>query len=157
MDNIEVGQGGIWGAIATAITVGATVAYKAFRKVKEDRLDDKSAARQDDFVDGLIKRLDVLEKRADTFAAERNFAVGQEASLKGEVRVLEARVADLNKSREEAKRLVEQLGKQIDHLMEENGKLREHIEVLEEIIRKKGGGGDGSRPEMHIPLDWRDD
>ena len=156
MDNIEVGNGGILGAIATALTVAATIGYKAFRRIKEDGHGDKTAARQDDFVAGLLSRLEILEKRADTFAAERNFALGQEASLKGEVKVLEARVADLGNSREEAKRLVEQLGRQIDQLMEENGKLREHIEVLEEIIRKKGGGGDGSRPEMHIPLDWRD-
>lgn len=162
-DMPDMGQGGLLGAIATAITIALTVGYKAYRRVSEDKTGDRQAARQEDFVGDLMKankdltdRLDVLEKRADTFAAERNYALGQEATLKGKVQLLEGRIADLAEAKETAKRLTEQLGRQIDKLREENISLRKHVEVLEEIIRKGGGGATPPRPEMDIPLKWED-
>lgn len=164
-DMPDMGQGGLLGAIATAITIALTVGYKAYRRVSEDKTGDRQVARQEDFVGDLMKankdltdRLDVLEKRADTFAAERNYALGQEATLKGKVQLLEGRIADLAEAKETAKRLTEQLGRQVDKLREENISLRKHVEVLEEIIRKGGGGGGATppRPEMNIPLQWED-
>jgi chromosome segregation ATPase len=159
----DIGQGGVLGAIATAITIAATVGYKAYRKVTEDKTCDRQVARQEDFVEDLMKanatlaaRMETLEKRADTFAAERNFALGQESVLKGKVQLLEGRIADLAEARESAKRLTEQLGRQIDKLREENVALRKHVEVLEDIIRKGGGGSTPPRPEMDIPLKWED-
>jgi chromosome segregation ATPase len=162
-DMPDMGQGGLLGAIATAITIALTVGYKAYRRVSGDKADDRQVARQEDFVDDLLKankvlteRLDVLEKRADTFAAERNYALGQEAGLKGEVNLLKGRVTDLTEAKETAKRLTEQLGRQIDKLREENISLRKHVEVLEEIIKKGGGGSMPPRPELAIPLKWED-
>ena len=162
-DMPDVGQGGLLGAIVTAITIALTVGYKAYRRVSEDKTGDRQVARQEDFVDDLLKankvlteRLDVLEKRADTFAAERNYALGQEAGLKGEVNLLKGRVTDLTEAKESAKRLTEQLGRQIDKLREENVALRKHVEVLEETIKKGGGGSMPPRPEMDIPLKWED-
>ena len=162
-DMPDVGQGGLLGAIVTAITIALTVGYKAYRRVSEDKTGDRQVARQEDFVDDLLKankvlteRLDVLEKRADTFAAERNYALGQEAGLKGEVNLLKGRVTDLTEAKESAKRLTEQLGRQIDKLREENVALRKHVEVLEEIIKKGGGGLMPPRPELAIPLKWED-
>jgi prefoldin subunit 5 len=159
----DIGQGGLLGAIATAITIAVTVGYKAYRKIGEDKTGDRQVARQEDFVADLMKankdltdRLDVLEKRADTFAAERNQALGQEAMLKGEVKLLTGRLDDLVAAKETARKLVEQLGKQVDKLREENAALRKHVEVLEDIIRK-GGGGTPPRPEMSVPLTWKDD
>jgi cell division protein FtsB len=158
----DIGQGGLLGAIATAITIAVTVGYKAYRKVNDDKTGDRQVARQEDFVEDLMKantilaaRMETLEKRADTFAAERNFALGQESVLKGKVQLLEGRITDLAEAKESAKRLTEQLGRQIDKLREENVALRKHVEVLEEIIRK-GGDGTPPRPEMDIPLKWED-
>jgi chromosome segregation ATPase len=159
----DIGQGGVLGAIATAITLALTIGYKAYRKITEDKTGDRQVARQEDFVEDLMKanerlttRLEILEKRADGFASERNTALVQASSLQGKIDGLEGRLTDLTAAKDAARKLVEQLSKQVDKLREENVALRKHVEVLEEIIRK-GGGGTPPRPEMSVPLTWKDD
>ena len=162
----DSGAGGWWALASAAVTAMVPISYMAFRKVRKDgseeeegAVDRRRVARDDDHTAVLLKqqqdanaallaqqekdraRIDVLEKRADTFAGERNLSIASEARLLGEVNALKERVAEGRIAREEAKELVKSLGVKLDKLLADNTVLtaanillKERVATLEKQI-----------------------
>ncbi len=141
-------SGGGWAGIFTAIIVGGPLIYKSLRGVKADAADDRKVARQDDFVEGLLSRMKVLEERADTFAAERNRAIAAEAKLTAEVEALKVRVADYKAGRAEAREGLAKLEATIATMTLELETARKRIKELEDALPR--------RPEQAVPVNWEE-
>ena len=180
--------GGWWALGAALLTAIAPKAYAAMRKVKDDgagddetaaerRREERQVSRADESTNaalGLLEaanaalsksnanlqtRQDLLDKRIDTMAAERNFSIVKEATLLGELNALKVRFEEGKTAREEAKALVTSLGVKLDKLQADNAALTTanaalkarvvHLEAQLLVIAPK-------HPEFDVPLTWED-
>lgn len=144
------GGGAVWKSVIGFLL--ALLGWKGYREIKGANGADRAVARQDDFQEDLLARINKVESRCDTFAAERNLALEGEAKAKGQLEALRGELDVIKSSRVEAKELVKKLGEQIDQLRDENERLKKRIAELEAHIRSC----EGSRPEMATPLRWED-
>jgi hypothetical protein len=183
----DSGVGGWWALASAAVTAMVPISYMAFRKVRKDgseeeegAVDRRRVARDDDHTSILLKqqqdanaallaqqekdraRIDVLEKRADTFAGERNLSIASEARLLGEVNALKERVAEGRIAREEAKELVKSLGLKLDKLQADNTALtaanillKERVATLEKQIEKLTPTSQNAT-DVEVDTNWTD-
>lgn len=105
--------GGSWlAAIATGLGVGGTALYKAWRKVKDDREGDRSAAKAETAWDKVIARMEAeitrqngvildLSAKVEKLTQEKDEANQKLAVALANELLLKGKVADLEKDMEE--------------------------------------------------------
>jgi predicted RNase H-like nuclease (RuvC/YqgF family) len=106
-DNLlpELG-GGTWATILTGLGVGGTAIYKAFRKVKEDKTDDRDKEKHDSQTDAHIAHLnreiarlttELKDLAADvkTLTKEKSDLVAEAAKAQAEALIWQSKVVTL--------------------------------------------------------------
>ena len=100
-----------WVGIAGVSPVIAAALYKFWRMLKSDSVSDTATSQQSGFTDTLLKRIEVLEKRVDTMAQERNEARERAAALEVERNKLQEA---LDKKEVERAAAIARLSKEIE-------------------------------------------
>lgn len=112
----DLGDGGLIGAAATAMTVAVMAGYKALRGVKADSRQDTTVADLDTRLKAERQRADDMMQRADKFAAERNAALEDRAKLQATLEGFVTRLDALEKSVKEKDEKIDALEREVDSL-----------------------------------------
>lgn len=77
---------------ATLAGLAAAALYAFWRRIRQDNTADKTASREAVFRDDILELNKQLTERCDRFAHERNKALSEIATLRGEIAVLKGRI-----------------------------------------------------------------
>jgi len=148
--------GGGWAGIMTAIGIASTVAYKSFRKVKEDSSGDRDIeksqavtdrqitrmeaeiARQNEVIVAVSAKLDLVTERESKTRADLATAQAGTFLLQGKVKALEQDVIDLKSELAETKAELKEVEAERDKLrLRDNGDLRRYTDHLDDRDRRE--------------------
>jgi predicted RNase H-like nuclease (RuvC/YqgF family) len=146
-DNLlpELG-GGTWATILTGLGVGGTAIYKAFRKVKEDKTDDRDKEKHDSQTDAHIAHLNReiarlttelkdLALDVKTLTKEKAELVAAAAKAQAEALIWQSKVVTLETDVAELRE--ELTAAEIKLAVKDSGERRRHTDHVDDRDRRE--------------------